>query len=97
MIDNNIILVDVIVTNCQIRALRPVFDSTNPMPNSDVEKLVWWRNTTDSDRLNRRVLGSLRQGFLKNAQKLVSKNVGINSSGEYGTLLVSEEDFIRII
>ena len=98
MVDNNIILVDVIVTNCQIRALRPVFDSTNPMPNSDAEKLVWWRNTTDSDRLNRRVLGSLRQGFfLKNAQKLVSKNVGINISGEYGTLLVSEEDFIRII
>jgi hypothetical protein len=39
--DDNSILVDVIVSNCRIRALRPVFDSTNAMPNSDVEKLVW--------------------------------------------------------
>jgi hypothetical protein len=94
--NNNIIVVDVIVTNCQIRALRPVFDSKNAMPNSGAEKLVWW-NTTDSDRLNRRVLGSLSGKALKNAQKLVSKNGGINISGEYGSLLVSEEDFIRTI
>ena len=94
--NNNIIVVDVIVANCQIRALRPVFDSKNAMPNSDAEKLVWL-NTTDSDRLNRRVLGSLSGKALKNAQKLVSKNGGINISGEYGSLLVSEEDFIRTI
>jgi hypothetical protein len=95
--NNNIIVVDVIVANCQIRALRPVFDSKNAMPNSGAEKLVWWRNTTDSDRLNRRVLGCLCGKALKNAQKLVSKNGGINISGEYGSLLVSEEDFIRTI
>jgi hypothetical protein len=94
--NNNIIVVDVIVANCQIRALRPVFDSKNAMPNSGAEKLVWW-NTTDSDRLNRRVLGCLCGKSLKNAQKLVSKNGGINISGEYGSLLVSEEDFIRTI
>jgi hypothetical protein len=99
MIDdnNNSILVDVIVSNCRIRALRPVFDSKNAMPNSDVEKLVWWQNTTDSDRLNRRVLGSLCGKALKKAQKLVSENGRINISGEYGSLLVSQEDFIRII
>src|SRR3954471_9014433 len=95
--DNNSILVDVIVSNCRIRALRPVFDSTNAMPNSDVEKLVWWQNTTDSDRLNRRVLGSLCGKALKNAQELVSKNGGININGEYGSLFVSEEDFVRMI
>jgi hypothetical protein len=95
--NNNIIVVDVIVTNCRIRALRPVFDSKNAMPNSGAEKLVWWRNTTDSDRLNRRVLGSLSSKALKKAQKLVSENGGINISGEYGSLLVSEEDFIRTI
>jgi hypothetical protein len=94
--ENNIIVVDVIVANCQIRALRPVFDSKNAMPNSDAEKLVW-RNTTDSDRLNRRILGSLSGNALKKAQKLVSKNGGTNISGEYGSLLVSEEDFRRII
>jgi hypothetical protein len=66
------------------------------MPNSGVEKLVWCRNTTDSDRLNRRVLGSLSGNALKKAQKLVSENGGTNS-GEYGSLLVSEEDFRRII
>ena len=82
--------------NCQIRALRPVFDSKNAMPNSDAEKLVWL-NTTDSDRLNRRVLGSLSGNALKKAQKLVSQNSGTNISGEYGSLLVSEEDFRRII
>ena len=54
--DDDNIFVDVIVANCRIRALRPVFDCKNAMPDSDVEKLVWWRNTTDSDRLNRRVL-----------------------------------------
>ena len=96
MIDDNNILVDVIVANCQIRALRPVFDSKNAMPNSGAEKLVWW-NTTDSDRLNRRVLGSLSGKALKKAQKLVSENGGTNISGEYGSLLVSEEDFRRII
>jgi hypothetical protein len=95
--DDNNILVDVIVANCRIRALRSVFDFTNAMPNSDVEKLVWWRNTMDSDRLNRRVLGSLSGKALKNAQELVSKNGEINISGEYGSLLVSEEDFVRII
>ena len=95
--DDNSILVDVIVSNCRIRALKPVFDSTNAMPNSDVEKPAWWRNTTDSDRLNRRVLGSLCGKPLKKAQELVSKNGGINISGEYGSLLVSQEDFIRVI
>ena len=94
--NNNIIVVDVIVANCRIRALRPVFDSKNAMPNSGTEKLVWW-NTTNSDRLNRRVLGSLSGKALKKAQKLVSKNGGINISGEYGSLLVSEEDFLRTI
>jgi hypothetical protein len=77
--DNNTIVVDVIVANCQIRALRPVFDSKNAMPNSGAEKLVWW-NTTDSDRLNRRVLGSLGGKALKEAQKLV-RTAGLTSAG----------------
>jgi hypothetical protein len=38
--NNNTIVVDVIVAKCQFRALRPVFDSKNAMPNSGAEKLV---------------------------------------------------------
>jgi hypothetical protein len=35
------LIVDIIVTNGQIRALRPVYDSHNPMPVFEPEKSNW--------------------------------------------------------
>ena len=43
--NNNKIVIDVIVANCQIRALKPKDEyQTMLMPNTDTEKLVWWNS-----------------------------------------------------
>jgi hypothetical protein len=44
------------VWNCTIRAFKPD-DQTNPMPNDDAHKILWW-NTVDSKRLNNRQFGT---------------------------------------
>jgi hypothetical protein len=91
--NNNKIVVDVTVANCQIRALKPKDEyQTMLMPNTDTEKLVWW-NSVDPGRLNNRLYGTLKGQALKKAEKLVNENGGINSSGEYGSLEIDEKDF----
>jgi hypothetical protein len=46
-----IVVVDIIVANCQIRALKPRIEYQNiPMPTSDAEKAIFW-NTVDLEDL----------------------------------------------
>ena len=40
-----------------IQALRPVFDSKNPMPFTEVEKTAWLK-TVNPDRLDKRIIGN---------------------------------------
>jgi hypothetical protein len=91
--NKNIIVVDITVANCQIRALKPKDEyQTMPMPNTDTEKLVWW-NSVDPGRINNRLYGTLKGQALKKAEKLVNENGGINIPGEYGSLEIDEKDF----
>jgi hypothetical protein len=61
-------ILDVIVTNDnQLRALRPIFDSMNPMPYTEPEKSNWLK-TVDADRLNKRIIGSLGNRTLNRAK-----------------------------
>ncbi len=94
--NNNIIIVDVTVADNQIRALKPKDEyQTMLMPNTDTEKLLWW-NSVDPGRLNNRLYGTLKGQALKKAQKLVDSQGSISTSGEYGSIEISEEDFIPL-
>jgi hypothetical protein len=52
------VIVDLDVWNCTICAFKPD-DQTNPNPNVDAHKILWW-NTVDSKRLNNRQFGTLK-------------------------------------
>jgi len=54
------VLVDIIVVgnNGQFQALRPVYDSHNPMPLTEPEKSNWLK-TIDPDRLNKRIIATI--------------------------------------
>jgi hypothetical protein len=103
--NNPIILVDIIVTNGQIRALRPIFSNGNDaIPHTEPEKSVWLKTYANTDRINRRILGNLQKRSLHQAQKLVnyyssssSNNSSNNKDGEYGSIHAYNEDFVRLI
>ena len=56
------IIVDLDVWNCQIRAFKPEIQV--PLRNSDVEQMLFWKGAP-SDRLNKRVMGTLRGAGLR--------------------------------
>jgi hypothetical protein len=90
---NNIIVVDIIVSNLSIKAARPKHQTTLPMPTHEAEKFLFF-NTVDLKRLNDREYGSLKGKALEKAKRLVNNKGGINMSGEYGSMETSDEDFI---
>jgi hypothetical protein len=92
--NNNIIIVDVTVANCQIRAARPKHQAL-PMPTLEAEKFLFW-NTVDLKRLNDRVYGTLKGNALIKARQLVNREGGISTSGEYGSIEINEEDFVPL-
>ena len=92
--NNNKIWVDVTCWDCQIVAYRPN-DQGNPMPNSDAGKVLFF-NTCPNNRLNSRVMGFLQGRALRNAIAMINAHGGINISGEYGSLLCDEKDFIPV-
>lgn len=85
------IIVDIVVSNCQIIAAKPALQI--PMGNSDVEKMLFW-NTAPVERFNQRVYGDLEGAALRKAEKIVNKEGGINISGEYGSIKIDESEFI---
>jgi len=87
------IIVDVTVANCEIRAARP--DIQSPMPNTDSEKIAWW-DSVSLERLNKRTWGHLKGRALQKAKRIVDKNGSISTSGEYGSIEVDEREFIAM-
>jgi hypothetical protein len=54
------LIVDIIVTkDKQLRALRPVYDVQNAMPNSEPEKSEWLKTHINTDRIQKRIIGNL--------------------------------------
>jgi hypothetical protein len=64
------------------------------MPTSSTGKLLFF-NSCSSDRLNKRVMGTLRSKALQKAKRVVDQHGVINILGIYGSILVDEEDFIE--
>jgi hypothetical protein len=100
------LIVDIIVTkDKQLRALRPVYDVQNAMPNSEPEKSKWLKTYANTDRIQKRIVGNLGKGSLSKAQRLVNyqnnntENNNNNNNGikECGSILAYEEDFVRLI
>jgi hypothetical protein len=99
--ENASIIVDIIVTNNELRALRPVYDSNNPMPVDEPQKSNWLKTYVNTDRIQKRIVGNLGKRSLNKAQKLVnyysSSSNNPSKDGEYGSILAFEEDFVRLI
>jgi hypothetical protein len=84
-------IVDLDVWNCQIRACRPEIQV--PLRNSDVEQMLFWK-CAPSDRLNKRVMGTLKGTGLRKAKKVIDRNGSLNMSGIYGSIEIDENDFV---
>ena len=85
------IIVDLDVWNFQIRAFKP--DIQVPLRNSDVEQMLFWKGAP-SDRLNKRVMGTLKGAGLRKAKKVIDRNGSLNMSGIYGSIEIDENDFV---
>jgi hypothetical protein len=79
------------VWNCQIRAFKPEIQV--PLPNSDVEQMLFWKGAS-SDRLNKRVMGTLKGAGLRKAKRVIDRNRSLNMSGIYGSIEIDETDFV---
>jgi hypothetical protein len=87
-----IIIVDLEVWNCQIRAFKPG-DQNNPMPVDDVGKKLFW-NTAPTERFNNRQFGTLKGDALRKAMQVVDKYGSITTSGIYGSIEIDSDDFV---
>jgi hypothetical protein len=85
------IIVDLDVWNCQIRAFKPEIQV--PLSNSDVEQILFWK-AAPSDRLNKRVMGTLKGEGLRKAKKVIDRNGSLNMSGIYGSIEIDKTDFV---
>lgn len=84
------ILVDLDVWNCQIRAFKPEIQT--PLTKSDVEQMLFWK-CAPSERLCKRVMGTLRGAALEKAKRVINMNGSLNMSGIYGSIDIDERDF----
>jgi hypothetical protein len=100
------ILVDIIVTNNnQLRALRPVYDSKNPMSYTEPEKSDWLKTHVNTDRLQKRILGNIGGSSLHKVKRFVNyttatatiDNNNNTITKELGSLYIFEDDFVRLI
>lgn len=85
------IIVDIDVSNCQIRAAKPEIQTL--MPNDDFGKNLFW-NTVELERLHKRQFGELKGNALKKAEQIINKYGSIITSGIYGSIEIDENDFI---
>ena len=75
---NGKIWVDIDVWDDTIRAYRPE-DQSNPIPNDDVGKKIFYHNVPQ-DRLNKRTFGTLKGNALRKAKRIVEMHGAINRS-----------------
>jgi hypothetical protein len=85
------IIVDLDVWNCQIRAFKPEIQT--PLTKLDVEQMLFWKDAP-SERLSKRVMGTLTGAALEKAKRVINRNGSLNMSGIYGSIEMDETDFV---
>ena len=91
--DDNKIIVDIDVCDCQIRASKPDIQTTMPIPDDAAKELFW--NTVPVDRLNKHVYGDLKGSARQKAAEVVERYGAINMPGIYGSIEIDEKDFVQ--
>ena len=104
--NNNIILLDIIVTkNRELRALMPMFESNTLIPLVEKERREFFK-TVHPNRMNKRILGNLGGRSRNRALRLVNAAIGktrfesmtiTEDYIELGSLHLFAQDFVRII
>lgn len=55
--------------------------------------MLFWK-CSPSERLNKRVRGTLNGAALRKAKRVIDRNGSLNMSGIYGSIVIDEKDFI---
>ena len=55
--------------------------------------MLFWKDAP-SGRLNKRVMGTLKDAALKKANRMIDRNGSLNMSGIYGSIEIDERDFV---
>jgi hypothetical protein len=55
--------------------------------------MLFWKGSP-SERLNKRVMGTLKGAALRKAKRVIDRNDSLNMSGIYGSIVIDETDFI---
>jgi hypothetical protein len=58
-----------------------------------MEQMLFWKDAP-SDRLNKRVMSTLKGEGLRKAKKVIDRNGSLNMSGIYGSIEIDETDFV---
>jgi hypothetical protein len=98
-------LVDIVVRNHEVVAAKPIKEAVPPIilvrtASGSVLPAVKWtglENLSGScleGRLQDRIYGRLKGAALKEAFKIVRDNGGLDIQGEYGSLEISDKDFV---
>jgi hypothetical protein len=98
-------LVDIVVRNHEVVAAKPIKEAVPPIilvrtESGSVLPAVKWtglENLSGScleGRLQDRIYGRLKGAALKEAFKIVRDNGGLDIQGEYGSLEISDKDFV---
>jgi hypothetical protein len=104
--DTTAILVNIILTkNGTIEALRPVYDSNNPIPSKEPEKSNWLKIYANSDRIQKRIIGNIGGSSLHRVKQFVNYwQIGNNIFADknnatigIGSVYVEQDDWIRLI
>ena len=100
------ILVDIVLTkNGTIQALRPVYDSKNPIPVREPEKSEWLKIHANTDRIQKRIIGNIGGSSLHRVKQFVNYcQIGNNIFADknnatigIGSILVCEDDFVKLL
>ncbi|MFB5599088.1 MAG: hypothetical protein ACE5SW_02530 [Nitrososphaeraceae archaeon] len=89
--NKKMIIIDIDVSNCQIRALKANIQTL--MPDDKVGKSLFW-NTVELERLHKRQIGGLKGKGLKKVEEIVNRYGSITTNGLYGSIEIVENDFI---
>ncbi len=89
-------IVDIDVSDCQIRAFRPEMQTILFLPtDSDPIRMIKF-NSAPIERLNDRELGTLRGRALRRAESIVNDSAGgVGMSGWKGSIEIDEKDFVK--
>ena len=92
-------LVDIVVRNHEVVAAKPIKEAVPPIilvrtEGGSMLLAVKWTGSCLEGRLQDRIYGRLKGAALKEAFKIVRDNGGLDIQGEYGSLEISDKDFV---